>query len=271
MDALSHIFSFFASTDFSSSSSSSSLSPPYDADVIIVGGGLSGLTSAHYLTKEGVSVLILEATDTLGGRTRSIPLPTGELVSVGGSWAMLDDRSILHLAKEVNCLPFIPKIQLQSNPRMILHPYLLLKLWLLGRRFSKDNPTYWTSYGAEKYDKISLQEWLDSQTGVLDTEEAKKAVRDWFVIMESIYLDLSKISTLFAATFLYQRLSNITSTGFLIPNIYRWEGGTGIFISSLVQAICETIRGHEEILIDLVSTERSGLLPFKGKRIFFFY
>lgn len=38
-------------------------------DVLVVGGGIAGLTAARDLAQSGRSVLVLEARDRLGGRT----------------------------------------------------------------------------------------------------------------------------------------------------------------------------------------------------------
>ena len=39
-----------------------------DIDVIIVGGGLAGLTCAHHLTNQGLRCRLFEANDRVGGR-----------------------------------------------------------------------------------------------------------------------------------------------------------------------------------------------------------
>ncbi len=42
-----------------------------DADVIVVGAGLAGLSCAHHLCERGAEVVLLEASDAVGGRVRT--------------------------------------------------------------------------------------------------------------------------------------------------------------------------------------------------------
>lgn len=78
-------------------------------DVAIVGAGLAGLTAARRLTGAGISVLVLEARDRVGGRTLTIPIGGGKVIDLGGQWVgplpgqgatPIQDR-ILALAAEV--------------------------------------------------------------------------------------------------------------------------------------------------------------------------
>ncbi len=47
------------------------------ADIIIIGAGLAGLNAALNLEMEGMSTIVLEAADYVGGRTRTFDLPVG--------------------------------------------------------------------------------------------------------------------------------------------------------------------------------------------------
>ena len=56
-----------------------------DADVIIIGAGMAGLTAANALTTAGLRVIVLEARDRVGGRTFTADA-AGVPVDLGASW-----------------------------------------------------------------------------------------------------------------------------------------------------------------------------------------
>ena len=51
--------------------------------VVVVGGGLTGLVAAHELHRRGVPVLVLEAGSRLGGRVTTVPFPDGAVAEAG--------------------------------------------------------------------------------------------------------------------------------------------------------------------------------------------
>src|SRR3954451_8620983 len=71
------------------------------ADVAIVGGGLAGLTAARHLVQAVHSVIVLEARDRVGGRTRNHKLPDGQAVEAGGEYVVPTQTRVLALAKSV--------------------------------------------------------------------------------------------------------------------------------------------------------------------------
>ena len=77
--------------------------------VIVVGGGISGITAAHYLKKQHVEVLVLEAQEKLGGRLRT-DRSDGVVFDEGASWIHgPDNNPITDLAKASGMETFLTK------------------------------------------------------------------------------------------------------------------------------------------------------------------
>jgi len=61
-----------------------------DADVIVVGAGWSGMSAAHHLVQQGVSVKVLEARSYTGGRTHSVQFGDASVgvhtMEIGSGW-----------------------------------------------------------------------------------------------------------------------------------------------------------------------------------------
>jgi monoamine oxidase len=56
-----------------------------DADIVVVGAGVAGLTAARELTRKGRQVVVLEARDRIGGRIHTVKVG-GETVDLGATW-----------------------------------------------------------------------------------------------------------------------------------------------------------------------------------------
>lgn len=75
-----------------------------DADVIVVGAGMAGLSAADRLVIAGKSVLVVEARDRVGGRVLNEALDPSnplQVVEVGGQWLGPTQHRALALAKRL--------------------------------------------------------------------------------------------------------------------------------------------------------------------------
>ncbi|WP_373541933.1 flavin monoamine oxidase family protein [Chamaesiphon sp.] len=72
--------------------------------VLIVGAGIAGLTAAYYLTKSGVPVRIIEASNRAGGRmlSQTKALGTESTIELGGEFIDSAHKNIRKLAQELS-------------------------------------------------------------------------------------------------------------------------------------------------------------------------
>lgn len=74
-------------------------------DVVIVGAGFAGLTAARELSRQGLTVRVLEARDRVGGRVRAGNI-AGVNVDVGGQWHGETQTALAELANEFGVTMF---------------------------------------------------------------------------------------------------------------------------------------------------------------------
>ncbi|TPP56839.1 Lysine specific histone demethylase 1A [Fasciola gigantica] len=114
-------------------------------DVIVLGAGISGLTAAKILNKEGLKILVLEARDRNGGRVHTIRFPAsddrGEVaIDLGASYlhgcvSSQETQPLFTLTNRLNMLT-------TTAPGDVLGPYLgwecpEIAVW-------RDHKTGWT-------------------------------------------------------------------------------------------------------------------------------
>src|SRR4051812_22334291 len=88
-----------------------------DAEVVIVGAGLAGLTAAREIQGAGGTAVVLEARDRVGGRRLNEPIGEGhpgKVVEVGGQWIGPGQNRIAQLAREMGVDTFPTHVKGQN-------------------------------------------------------------------------------------------------------------------------------------------------------------
>jgi len=152
--------------------------PVREADVVVVGAGLAGLSAADELLRAGLEPLVLEARDRVGGRTLSEPIGDGTVVELGGQWLAEGNSRMSALAERAGAplfrnhdegadlLEISGRIREQRGAVPPLRPAALLNVafarWKLDRLVgSVPVRTPWRAPRAESLDNRSVGDWLD--------------------------------------------------------------------------------------------------------------
>ncbi|XP_032963100.1 amine oxidase [flavin-containing] A [Rhinolophus ferrumequinum] len=148
-------------------------------DVVVIGGGISGLSAAKLLAKYEANVLVLEARDRVGGRTYTVRNEHVDYVDVGGAYVGPTQNRILRLSKELG----LETYKVNVNERLVQYvkgrtypfrgafppvwnPIAYLdynNLWRtmdnMGKEIPADAP--WDAPHAEEWDRMTMKDLID--------------------------------------------------------------------------------------------------------------
>jgi monoamine oxidase len=197
--------------------SSSSLSGPYQTDVVVIGGGYSGLACALALRQAGQQVMLLEARDRVGGRCLNTPLPAPfqqYVVEAGAEFIGPTQTRMYALAQAYGLSTFpaydqglqvsylggrrrtysgvLPWTSLLSTGETGL---ALLKLEAMATQVPIDAP--WTAAKAVEWDSETVQTWIQRNTV---TRSGQQQLR--LAVLALLSTEPSDISMLFLLTYI---------------------------------------------------------------------
>ncbi|MBI1804400.1 MAG: FAD-dependent oxidoreductase [Ignavibacteria bacterium] len=244
--------------------------PGSNYDVIIIGGGLSGLAAAVELASRGASVALFEQSQRLGGRCYSyVDEKTGDVVDNGqhvllgayrntlrylsliGTRNLLKEEGTLRLPlyhpekgrAVFRILPFPKPLHLTAGALKfkLLSWYDRKKLLDVGLELMRWNP------GLErKLSSLTITEWLE---GLHQSDEARRCV--WFPIAISVMNEVPERASalLFARSLKQAFLGKQSDSALLLPTVgqtelyvtgaekFLQEREVKLFITAEVQAI----------------------------------
>ncbi len=157
--------------------------PGAQADCIVVGAGFAGLSTATVLEAAGLSVLVLEARDRVGGRVEAATL-AGQPIDLGGMWAGPTQPALLALAERLGVATFPTPLDGRSRGRVGDLPFeaegeafedeiglvsklrlglLIHKINRLLRHVDADAP--WEGARAAALDRETVASWAAREVG----------------------------------------------------------------------------------------------------------
>jgi len=154
-------------------------------DVVVVGGGLAGLSAANVIQGAGRSVLVLEARGRVGGRTFDVPIAAGKVTELGGQWLGPGQEEVRALARSLGIelfdtysaganlyyrngrlTRFVGELPPARLAALLEGEKLIGSLNRMARSVSAAEP--WSARDAQFYDAYTVAAWTREK--VLDEE-----------------------------------------------------------------------------------------------------
>jgi len=209
---------------------------PKQVDVVVVGGGLSGLVAARKVARAGRKVLVVEARRRVGGRLLNHRLHDGSVIEAGGAFVGPTQDHILALARELKVPTFDEYAEgknvyissllgrqtytgtVPPDPTILVDAALLTtKLDSYASQLPVDAP--WAHPRAAEWDKISLGTFVRRNT--INSAAVLKLLESW--THPSFGAQPDQVSLLFVITFI-ARSGNERTVGTFARNADTADG-----------------------------------------------
>ncbi|KAJ6667610.1 hypothetical protein lerEdw1_016731 [Lerista edwardsae] len=237
-------------------------------DVVVVGGGISGMSAAKLLIESGLSVVVLEARDRVGGRTHTVRNKEVGYVDVGGAYVGPTQNRILRLAKELGIETYkvnvVEKNIMYSSGKSksfrdafpsVWNPLVFLDMNNffrtmdeLGKEIPAEAP--WDSPHAAKLDRMTMKEFIDKHCWT-------KTVRNLATLFVNVNVtsELHEVSALWLLW--YVKLCGGSTRIFSVTNggqERKFVGGSG----QITEKIMELLKDKVKLERPVVHIDQSG-------------
>ncbi|XP_033113592.1 amine oxidase [flavin-containing]-like [Anneissia japonica] len=138
-------------------------------EVVIIGGGISGLCATNLLHEHGLDVVLLEASERVGGRTYTLKIQDRVLRVAKqldiDHYKIIEDAKLVWVQKGI----FYPYMPSTAYYPKFWNPFVWLDMNNIGRQWDAIGSTIpsdapWDCPNAEELDKMTMQQWIHRNT-----------------------------------------------------------------------------------------------------------
>jgi monoamine oxidase len=244
--------------------------------IAVVGGGIAGLNAAYQLKKIGLTAIVYEARNRLGGRIQSVTGAVGEgLVSdLGGHFINRDHADLLELAEEFNLKLFnreedadrfpFPKTAYYFNGRVRLEEEVAEKLRPLALQISSDADLLDKDFDqyAPIFDSMSVADYLNKHADKIPEPFIRRLIENTSRTEYGVEPEESSaLELLFLLPTVDGNKVELLGSS---DEVFVVEGGSGRIIDRLARELSGQIQTH--MVLTRIQSKGNGFsLTFENK------